>query len=199
MEGSFLRRSWKYNLGTLKIIPRTLQGDHNHPSIAIKSRNLYCCTLLVSSSLELSGITETTTNWDCWRAETDEQATKVGSASFYLLVVPWSGLTRIMISQKAEIRGQLTADIFPPDPPLPLPVLHCAHTGPGLSSPSCLCGQQRKSPWIQSKNRSWHKAGEKWETRLINFHSPDKDCKGPIFHFNVLSIRKTVPRGLVFV
>lgn len=120
MGGAFLRRPWKYDLGTLKIIPRTLPDDHNHPSIAIKSRNLSVAHCWFPPLWNYRGLLKqqpAADHWGCWRAETDEQATKVGSASFCLLVVPWSGLTRIRISQKAEIRGQLRADTFPPYPP----------------------------------------------------------------------------------
>lgn len=155
MGVSFLRRSWKYNLGSLKIIPRTLWDYHNHPSTAIKSRDLYCGTLLVSSSLKLSGITETTTNYrsprHCWRAETDEQATKVGSASFYLFVISWSGLIRITLSQKAEIIKLTTWHLSS----LSLQMLHCSSATP--RAPLCSYWARSEQPklfaWTAEEER----------------------------------------------
>lgn len=204
MGVSFLRRSWtlwKSFLGHCKMITNT-------PPLQI-SAVAHCWFSPLWNYWGLLKQQPAADHWDCWRAETDEQATKVGSASFSLLLVLWSGLTRIRISQKAELRGQLTADISSPHPPLlhccpATPGLLCAHPGPRLSNPSSLHGQQRKrealeEPMDPEQGQVMAQGRGKWETRLIDFNSPDKDCKGLIFHFNMLSIRKTVQRGLVFV
>lgn len=56
---SFLGSSWKtfLRLGeSEKIIPRTRQDDHDHPSAAVKSRTLYCGVLLVYYTYKQSGI-----------------------------------------------------------------------------------------------------------------------------------------------